>query len=43
VAYLAPIDIDPIHGMDSPRSPPRQEYRAMLYRWAQVMQGRVVI
>ena len=26
VAYLAPIDIDPIHGMDDPRSAPRKEY-----------------
>jgi hypothetical protein len=43
VAYLAPIDIDPIHGMDDPRSPPRQEYKQMLYRWAEVMQGRLVI
>jgi hypothetical protein len=43
VAYLAPIDVDPNHGMDDPRSPPRQEYRDMMYRWAQVMQGRVVI
>ena len=43
VAYLAPIDIDPIHGMDDPKSPPRQEYRDMMYRWSQVMQGRVVI
>lgn len=43
VAYLAPIDIDPIHGMDDPRSPPKQEYKAMLYRWAQVMRGRLVI
>lgn len=43
VAYLAPIDIDPIHGMDDPRSPPKGEYKAMLYRWAQVMQGRLVI
>jgi hypothetical protein len=43
VAYLAPIDIDPIHGMDDPKSPPRQEYREMLYRWAKVMEGRVVI
>ena len=43
VAYLAPIDIDPNHGMDDPRSPPRQEYREMLYRWSKVMQGRVVI
>ncbi len=43
VMWLAPIDIDPNHGMDDPRSPPRQEYREMLYRWAQIMEGRVVI
>jgi hypothetical protein len=43
VAYLAPIDIDPIHGMDDPRSPPRNEYKQMLYRWAKVMEGRLVI
>lgn len=43
VAYLAPIDIDPNHGMDDSRSPPRQEYREIMYRWAKVMQGRVVI
>lgn len=43
VAYLAPIDIDPIHGMDDPKSPPRQEYREVMYRWAKVMEGRVVI
>lgn len=43
VAYLAPIDIDPIHGMDDPKSPARQEYREMMYRWAKVMEGRVVI
>jgi hypothetical protein len=43
VAYLAPIDIDPNHHMDDPNSPPRQEYREMVYRWAQVMDGRVVI
>ena len=40
---LAPIDIDPNHGMDDPRSPPRQEYREMMYRWAEVMDGRVWI
>jgi hypothetical protein len=40
---LAPIDIDPIHGMDDPRSPPRGEYREMLYRWAEVMRGRLCI
>jgi hypothetical protein len=43
VAYLAAIDVDPIHGMDDPKSPPRQEYKEMMYRWAEVMQGRVVI
>ncbi len=40
---LAPIDIDPIHGMDHPQSPPRHEYRDMLYKWAKVMQGRLCI
>lgn len=40
---LAPIDIDPIHGMDDPQSPPRQEYRDMLHKWARVMQGRLAI
>ncbi|QDU94323.1 DUF4838 domain-containing protein [Lignipirellula cremea] len=40
---LAPIDIDPIHGMDDPQSPPRQEYRDMLAKWAKVMEGRLCI
>lgn len=43
VAYLAPIDIDPIHGMDDPESVPRQEYKEMMYKWAKVMEGKVVI
>jgi hypothetical protein len=43
VAYLAPIDIDPIHHMDDPKSAPRREYKEMLYGWAKVMDGRVVI
>jgi hypothetical protein len=43
VAYLAAIDVDPIHGMDDPKSPARGEYCDMLYRWSEVMQGRVVI
>jgi hypothetical protein len=43
VAYLAPIDFDPIHSMDDPRSGPRREYRDILYKWAKVMQGRLVI
>ncbi len=40
---LAPIDIDPIHGMDDPQSPPRREYREMMYQWAKVMQSRLCI
>ncbi len=43
VGYLAPIDFDPIHGMDDPRSGPRREYRAAMEKWAKVMQGRLVI
>ena len=43
VMWLAPIDIDPNHGMDDPLSPPRQEYREMMYRWAEVMKGQLVI
>lgn len=43
VGYLAPIDFDPIHAMDDPRSAPRREYRDILHKWAKVMQGRLVI
>lgn len=43
VMWLAPIDIDPNHGMDDPRSPPRQEYKGMLYRWADLLHGRLAI
>ena len=43
VAYLAPIDVDPIHSMLDPRSPPKREFLQVMRRWAQVMQGRVVI
>lgn len=43
VAYLAPIDIDPIHPMNSPLSAPRREYREILTSWTEVMDGRVVI
>lgn len=43
VAYLASIDIDPIHSMDDPKSAPRHEYKDIVYAWAKVMQGRVVI
>ncbi len=43
VMWLAPIDIDPNHGMDAVDSPPKQEYRAMMQRWAALMQGRLAI
>ncbi len=43
VAYLAPIDIDPIHPMNSRLSAPRRELKDILHGWAKVMQGRVVI
>ncbi|WP_254512401.1 DUF4838 domain-containing protein [Anatilimnocola floriformis] len=43
VAYLAPIDIDPIHAMNSPLSAPRREYKEILKKWSEVMDGRVVI
>ena len=43
VMWLAPIDIDPNHGMDAMESPPRQEYLAMLERWAHLMAGRLAI
>jgi hypothetical protein len=41
--WLAPIDFDPIHGMDDPRSPPRQEYGAIMRRWAELLGGRLAI
>lgn len=43
VMWLAPIDIDPNHGMDDPESPPRQEFRSMMYRWSQLLEGRLLI
>ena len=43
VMWLAPIDIDPNHGMDDVNSPPRREYREMMYRWAELMKGRLAI
>lgn len=43
VLWLAPIDIDPNHAIDDPDSPPRQEYGAMMYRWAQLLEGRLAI
>lgn len=43
VGYLAPIDIDPIHPMNTTVSASRREYRDMFDKWAKVMQGRLVI
>ncbi len=43
IIWLAPIDIDPVHGMDDVVSPPRREYKHMMYRWAEIMDGRVAI
>jgi hypothetical protein len=43
VMWIAPIDIDPNHGMDDPKSPPRHEYKAMMYRWAELLSGRLAI
>ena len=43
VGYLAPIDFDPIHGMDDVRSGPRREYKDVMYKWAKVMERRLVI
>jgi hypothetical protein len=43
VMWIAPIDIDPNHTMTDPRSPPRQEYKAMMERWATLMKGRLAI
>jgi Domain of unknown function (DUF4838) len=40
---LAPIDIDPIHSMDDPQSPPKQEYRTILDKWAKLAGGRLTI
>jgi hypothetical protein len=40
---LAAIDIDPIHGMDDPRSPQKQEYRDILLGWAKATRGRLTI
>ncbi len=40
---LAPIDIDPVHSMDSEVSPQKQEYREIMYRWAKIMEGRLII
>jgi hypothetical protein len=41
--WIAPIDIDPNHAMDDPRSPPRMEYRRMMESWSRLLKGRLAI
>lgn len=43
ICYLAPIDVDPIHSMDDPRSPLRQDYRESMKSWSRIMDGLVII
>jgi hypothetical protein len=43
VMWIAPIDVDPIHGMDDPKSPPRKEYKDWLYAWAKLTEGRLAV
>jgi len=40
---IAPIDTDPIHGMGDPRSPERQEFRAIFDKWAKLTEGRLAM
>lgn len=43
VAFLAPIDIDPNHGLGDPRSPERQDLLGVVKGWNRVMKGRVIL
>ncbi|MEO6908445.1 MAG: DUF4838 domain-containing protein, partial [Abditibacteriaceae bacterium] len=43
VMWIAPIAVDPIHGMDDPKSPSRQEYKKWLDAWAKLTNGRLAI
>lgn len=43
VMWIAPIDIDPNHGMDDPKSPPRIEYRDMMEKWAKLTKGNLAV
>lgn len=42
-AELAPIDIDPIHGMGDPRFPEKLEFEEILKGWAKASGGRLAI
>ena len=41
--HVAPIDIDPIHAMGDPQSPPKSEFQGILEKWAKLAPGRVII
>ncbi|MEO6907434.1 MAG: DUF4838 domain-containing protein, partial [Abditibacteriaceae bacterium] len=41
--WIAPIAVDPIHGMDDPKSPARQEYKVWLDKWAKLTGGRLAL
>lgn len=40
---LAPIDFDPIHAMDDPRAPDKEDLRWILGKWATLLKGRLAI
>ena len=41
--HVAPIDIDPIHAMGDPQSPPKNEYQAVLEQWSKLAPSRVIV
>ena len=40
---IAPIDIDPIHPIGDPNSPPKAEYGQILDAWAKLLPGRLLV
>ena len=40
---LAPIDVDPIHGMDDPRAPDRRAYGDIVRCWSSLLRGQLTI
>ncbi|QAY76214.1 DUF4838 domain-containing protein [Sphingosinicella sp. BN140058] len=43
VMWIAPIDIDPNHALDDPRSPPKREFGAMVDAWSRLAPGRLAL
>ena len=41
VMWIAPIDIDPNHAMDDPRSASKGAYRTMVEQWSKLLPGRL--